>query len=234
MMQETNEKQIAAARLKDVYLRLEKAVNRYGPGATIPELIAVSKTQSAEKIVPFLYSGHRVFGENRVQEASGKWPELKQRFENIKLHLIGPLQTNKVKEAVKLFDVIETLDREKIVTAIHNEMEKTGKKLPCFVQVNIGREPQKSGVAPDQVAEFVAWAQKDVGLDVSGLMCIPPFDEAPGPYFAQLNGLAKQVGVKNISMGMSSDFSVAAEMGATHVRVGTLLFGARPPVSKEG
>lgn len=196
-------------------------------GLKAPELIAVSKTFGAEDISPLLDAGQRQFGENRVQEAQGKWPELREKFPDIVLHLIGPLQTNKAKEAVALFDVIHTVDRDKLAGVLRVEMDKQGRNLPCFVQVNIGGEEQKAGVAVDETAAFVARCREVHGLDIVGLMCIPPADLPPGPFFAQLAGLAKEAGVKNLSMGMSGDFETAILMGATHVRVGSALFGAR-------
>ena len=195
------------------------------PGSV--RLIAVSKVQPLERVEAVLEAGHRLFGENRVQEAEAKWPELKARFDGVELHLIGPLQTNKVKQAVRLFDVIETVDREKLAAELAKEMAASGRVLPVFVQVNIGREPQKAGIDPDDVIDFVARCKTHHKLDVIGLMCIPPADQPAGPYFAQLAGLAKAAGVAELSMGMSADFETAIAMGATHVRVGSALFGSR-------
>ncbi len=188
------------------------------------QLVAVSKTYGAEDIAPVIAAGQKVFGENRVQEAAGKWPLLRQRYAGLELHLIGPLQSNKVAEAVALFDVIQTVDRPKIAEALSKEMKKQNRHLPCFVQVNIGREPQKAGVAPDQVAEFLS---RDFELKVVGLMCIPPVEGDPRPYFKELKKLALQHGLQQISMGMSGDFELAIAEGATHVRVGSAIFGAR-------
>ena len=190
-------------------------------------MIAVTKTFEAADIRPVLAAGHRDFGENRVQEAQGKWPALKAEFADVRLHLIGPLQSNKAKEAVALFDVIHTIDRLKIAHAIADEMTKQGRTLQLFVQVNTGEEPQKAGVMPREAKAFVAMCRKDLKLDISGLMCIPPVNEEPAVHFAFLNKLAKECGVVGLSMGMSSDFETAIEFGATQVRVGSAIFGAR-------
>ena len=202
----------------------EKAANR-PLGST--QLIAVSKTFSADQIEPALLAGHRVFGENRVQESQQKWPGLKQKYPDTELHLIGPLQSNKAADAVELFDVIHTIDREKIAKAIASEMAKQGRSPKLFVQVNTGMEEQKAGVDPDQVTEFVGQCRSKHGLTISGLMCIPPFDENPGPHFALLRKLAAEAGVEELSMGMSGDFKTAIEFGSTSVRVGSAIFGAR-------
>ncbi|WP_375653574.1 YggS family pyridoxal phosphate-dependent enzyme [Bartonella sp. OD88NMGDW] len=192
------------------------------------ELIAVSKTVSAADIRPLLQAGQSLFAENRVQEAAQKWLGLRQQFENIKLHLIGPLQSNKTAEAVKLFDVIQTVDREKIAKSLSEEMEKQKRHLPCYVQVNIGLEPQKSGIAPQEATSFVNQCKNNYGLDIIGLMGIPPVDENPGPYFALLAKLAKQAGLPKLSMGMSSDFKTALQFGSNVLRIGSALFGKRP------
>ena len=217
----------SAARLAHVGARITKASKRFGPPDEPVQLIAVSKTFDGDHITPLLEAGQRLFGENRVQEAQGKWPELRSRFPDVELHLVGPLQTNKVKDAVALFDVIESVDRDKLARALAEEMKKTGRRLPCFVQVNIGGEEQKAGVAPLDCTTFVERCRDEFGLSIVGLMCIPPADEPPGPYFAQLAELARQAGVDQLSMGMSGDFEAAIAMGATHVRVGTALFGSR-------
>ena len=194
------------------------------------QLIAVSKTFGVEDIHPLLEAGQRVFGENRVQEAENKWPQLREEFRDLKLHLIGPLQSNKTKEAVQLFDVIETVDREKIAKFLQEEMLKQNRKLACYVQVNIGEEPQKAGIAPNEAVEFVKHCKNDHHLDIVGLMCIPPVGENPGPYFALLAKLAKEAGVEKLSMGMSADYETAIAFGATSVRVGSAIFGHRPPI----
>ena len=218
----------AAERLAIIKTRIAKAQRRFGPPPEAVELVAVSKTFSADEIRPFLAAGQRVFGENRVQEANQKWPELRASYGDIVLHLIGPLQTNKAREAVALFDVIETVDRDKLAAVLASEMHRAGRQLPVFVQVNIGLEPQKAGIAPDETVAFVARCRAEHGLDVVGLMCIPPEALPPGPYFAQLAVLGKAAGVAKLSMGMSGDFETAIAMGATHVRVGSALFGNRP------
>lgn len=190
-------------------------------------LVAVSKTFDAEQIRPALQAGHRVFGENRVQEAQGKWPKLKAEFPRLELHLIGPLQSNKAKDAVALFDVIETVDRDKIARAIAAEIAAQGRKPRLYVQVNTGSEPQKAGIDPRDAVDFVERCRSVHGLDIDGLMCIPPFDENPGPHFALLEKLARAADVDHLSMGMSADYETAIAFGATSVRVGSAIFGAR-------
>lgn len=217
----------AAERLDIISTRIAKAVARFDPGARKVQLVAVSKTFSADDVRPLLLAGQRVFGENRVQEAQAKWPGLRQDYPDTELHLIGPLQTNKVKDAVKLFDVIESVDREKLAAALAKEMRAQGRHLACFVQVNIGAEPQKAGVSIANAPAFVARCQSDFGLDIVGLMGIPPADQMPGPYFAQLAQLSREAGLAQISMGMSGDFETAIAMGATQVRIGSALFGTR-------
>lgn len=221
----------AAERLEIIRSRMERARRRFGGPPERVELIAVSKTFDADAVRPFLDAGQRIFGENRVQEAKGKWPELRASYDDIELHLIGPLQTNKAREAVTLFDVIQTVDREKLAGVLREEFDRAGKSLPVYVQVNIGLEPQKAGIAPAEAVAFVQRCRDVHGLDVVGLMCIPPEGRPPGGYFGHLATLAKQAGVTNLSMGMSGDFETAIAMGATHVRVGSALFGHRPPAS---
>lgn len=216
----------AGSRLAEIKARIERAAARV-PGLVPARLVAVSKTFGREDIEPLLDVGQRHFGENRVQEAMAKWPDLKARYPDIVLHLIGPLQTNKVRDAVKLFDVIETVDRDRLAAALAAEMARQGRRLPCYVQVNIGAEPQKAGIAVADAVAFVERARSVHGLDIVGLMCIPPLEEAPGPYFAQLAQLGRLAGVEGLSMGMSADFETAVLMGATQVRVGSALFGAR-------
>lgn len=218
----------AAERLEIIRQRIEKARRRFGAPPERVELIAVSKTFDGAAIRPFLDAGQRVFGENRVQEAQAKWPELRASYDGIELHLIGPLQTNKARDAVALFDVIQTVDRDKLAGVLKAEMERAGRRLPVYVQVNIGLEPQKAGIPPAEAVAFVARCRQEHGLDVVGLMCIPPDGDPPGPYFAHLNELGKAAGVASLSMGMSGDFETAIAMGATHVRVGSALFGSRP------
>jgi pyridoxal phosphate enzyme (YggS family) len=207
--------------------RMEKARRRFGAPPEQVELVAVSKTFSAEAVEPFLEAGQRVFGENRVQEAKDKWPGLRERYPDLQLHLIGALQTNKAREAVALFDVIETVDRDKLAGILAAEMARTGKHLPCFVQVNIGGEEQKAGIPVAEAVDFVARCRQVHGLDILGLMCIPPEGQPAGPYFALLAKLGRAADVEKLSMGMSGDFETAIAMGATHVRVGSALFGKR-------
>ncbi|GGD01834.1 YggS family pyridoxal phosphate-dependent enzyme [Aureimonas glaciei] len=191
-------------------------------------LVAVSKTYDAEAILPVLEAGQRVFGENRVQEAMAKFPALRERFPDIELHLIGPLQSNKAAEAVAVFDVIETVDREKIAKALAVEMAKQGRTPRLYVQVNIGEEPQKAGIAPAEAVAFVARCRDVHGLTIEGLMCIPPAEDEPGPHFDRLADLARAAGLDRLSMGMSGDYETAIAHGATSVRVGSAIFGARP------
>ncbi len=214
-------------RLRDVQARVTAADIEAGrrPGHT--RLVAVSKTFSAAEIRPVIEAGQRVFGENRVQEAQSKWPALKAEFPDIDLHLIGPLQSNKTADAVALFDVIETVDREKIARAIASEMRVQNRRMRLYVQVNTGSEPQKAGVAPREAVDFVKRCREVHGLDIEGLMCIPPFDDNPGPHFALLAKLAGEAGVRELSMGMSGDYETAIAFGATSVRVGSAVFGAR-------
>lgn len=214
-------------RFEEIRARMAKAAHETGRTDGGIELVAVTKTFGAEDIRPILEVGHRIYGENRVQEAEGKWPALKAEFPGIELHLIGPLQSNKAAEAVKLFDVIETIDREKIARAVKTEMDKQGRLLKLYVQVNTGLEPQKAGIAPDDTATFVAFCRNELDLAVEGLMCIPPADENPGPHFALLGKLALESGVERLSMGMSGDFETAIAFGATSVRVGSAIFGSR-------
>lgn len=214
-------------RLQEVRTRIGKAEETANRSAGSVSLVAVSKTFDAGDIRPVIASGQRVFGENRVQESQGKWPELKAETPGITLHLIGPLQSNKAADAVALFDVIETVDREKIARALADEMAKQGKSPKLYVQVNTGLEPQKAGIEPKETVAFVALCRNELGLAVEGLMCIPPADENPGPHFALLAKLAKECGVEKLSMGMSGDFETAVEFGATSVRVGSAIFGAR-------
>ncbi|HEY4470546.1 MAG TPA: YggS family pyridoxal phosphate-dependent enzyme [Stellaceae bacterium] len=216
-----------SANLAAVRGRIEVAARAAGrqPGAVT--LVAVSKTQPADAVRAALAAGQRVFGENRVQEALAKFPTLRGDYPDLKLHLIGPLQTNKVKEAVAHCDVIETLDRPRLAEALAREMEKTGRHLPCFIEVNTGEEPQKAGILPDAADAFIADCRGRLGLPVVGLMCIPPEHEEPALHFALLREIAKRNGLNQLSMGMSADFEAAIRFGATYVRVGTAIFGAR-------
>ena len=190
-------------------------------------LVVVSKTFDADEVRPVIESGQLVFGENRVQEAQGKWPDLKANFADIELHLIGPLQSNKAKEAVSLFDVIETVDREKIAAELAKEIARQGLTPRLYVQVNTGSEPQKAGIEPREAVAFVKRCRDVHGLAIEGLMCIPPAEENPGPHFALLAKLAREAGVEKLSMGMSGDYELAVAFGATSVRVGSAIFGSR-------
>lgn len=214
-------------RYAEIGARMAKAAKEAAREDGGAELVAVTKTFGAEDLLPVLEAGHRVFGENRVQEAEGKWPDLRERFSGIELHLIGPLQSNKAADAVALFDVIETVDREKIARALKAEMDKQDKRPKLYVQVNTGLEPQKAGIAPDETAKFVTFCRGELGLAIEGLMCIPPADENPGPHFALLRKLARESEVAKLSMGMSGDFETAIGFGATSVRVGSAIFGSR-------
>ncbi|MFT4180457.1 MAG: YggS family pyridoxal phosphate-dependent enzyme [Rhizobium sp.] len=214
-------------RLNEVRSHIVKAEREAGRSTGAVRLVAVSKTFDADAIRPAILAGQRVFGENRVQESQGKWPELKAETPDIELHLIGPLQSNKAADAVALFDVVETVDREKIARALADEMKRQGKLLRLYVQVNTGLEPQKAGIAPDDTVAFVEFCRRELGLSIEGLMCIPPADENPGPHFALLAKLAAKAGVDKLSMGMSSDYEIAVAFGATSVRVGSAIFGAR-------
>jgi PLP dependent protein len=195
-------------------------------------LVAVSKTFSADDIHPVLEAGQRIFGENRVQEAQGKWPALRDEFPGLELHLIGPLQSNKCEDAVALFDVIETVDREKIAAALAAEMKKQNRFPKLYIQVNTGSEPQKAGIEPKEAVAFVQRCRDVHGLAIEGLMCIPPADENPGPHFALLRKIAGEAKVEKLSMGMSGDYEVAIGFGATSVRVGSAIFGGRPLPAK--
>lgn len=216
-----------ARRLAEVSAKIRQAEAEAERPAGSVTLVAVSKTFDAEAIRPVIEAGQRVFGENRVQEATAKWPELRAGRPDIELHLIGPLQSNKAKEAVALFDVIETVDRDKIAAELAKEIARQGKALRLYVQVNIGSEPQKAGIAPKEAVAFVARCRDAHGLEIEGLMCIPPQEENPGPYFALLEKLAREAGVEKLSMGMSADYETAVRFGATSVRVGSAIFGHR-------
>jgi PLP dependent protein len=215
-----------ANRLSDIRAQMAQACKIARREANEVALIAVSKTRSAEEIRPLLVAGHRQFGENRVQEAAEKWPQLRTEFPDAELHLIGQLQSNKAEEAVALFDCIHALDRMSLLDALAKAMAKSGKSVPCCVQVNIGEEAQKGGCAIAELPALLA-AAKEKQVEVIGLMCLPPADVEPAPYFALLAELAARHGLSQLSMGMSDDFATAIQLGATHVRVGTALFGPR-------
>lgn len=216
-----------AENLKAVLARIAAVRAAALAPAAETRLVSVSKSHGPERILPLLEAGHRIFGENRVQEAKAKWPALRARFPDVELHLIGPLQTNKVREAFELFDCIQSLDRLKLAEALKGEGEKTGKRLPLFVEVNVGEEPQKAGIAPKETVAFVRHCRDVLGLNVVGLMCIPPAGEEPALFFALLRKLAGECGLACLSMGMSDDFETAIRFGTTHVRVGTAIFGER-------
>ncbi|BCG92256.1 YggS family pyridoxal phosphate-dependent enzyme [Mesorhizobium sp. 131-2-1] len=217
----------AVEQLFAVRARIAAAEREAGRDQGAVTLVAVSKTFDAPAISPVIEAGQRVFGENRVQEAQGKWPALKDQFPGIELHLIGPLQSNKAKEAVALFDVVETVDREKIAAELAKEMARQGRTPRLYVQVNTGSEPQKAGIEPREAVAFVERCREIHGLAIEGLMCIPPADENPGPHFALLEKLGEEAGVAKLSMGMSGDYETAIAFGATSVRVGSAIFGSR-------
>jgi PLP dependent protein len=217
----------AVARLESVRAEIVRAARDFGRDPASITLVAVSKTFPADAIEPVLEAGQRVFGENYVQEAKGKWPPLRERYPDVELHMIGPLQSNKAKEAVALFDAIHSVDRPSICEALAKEINSQNKRPDLFVQLNTGEEPQKAGVAPGEADAFIASCRDKYGLVISGLMCIPPVNEAPAPHFALTAKIAARNGLKNLSMGMSADFAVAIQLGATHVRVGSAIFGAR-------
>jgi PLP dependent protein len=221
--------EVIAANLKGVRSRIETAARGAGRPAGAVTLVAVSKTSPQSAVRAALAAGQRVFGENRVQEALEKFPGLRNEFPGLALHLIGPLQTNKVKEAVAHFDIIETVDRLRLAEALAREMERTGRRLPCLIEINTGEEPQKAGVLPAAADDFIADCRNRLALPIEGLMCIPPHDEAPAPHFALLREIARRHDLAVLSMGMSADFETAIRFGATHVRVGTAIFGARQP-----
>ena len=217
-----------AAKLEQVRETIATAAKAAGRDPGEVTLVAVSKVHPAAAVEAALAAGQRVFGENRVQEAQGKYPELKARVADLELHLIGPLQTTKAEDAVALFDVIEVVDRPKLAKALAKAMAKTGRRPACYVQVNTGEEEQKAGVAPREADAFIAACREEHGLPVEGLMCIPPLDEEPALHFALLKEIAERNGLAKLSMGMSGDFETAVRLGATHVRIGTAIFGARP------
>jgi PLP dependent protein len=212
--------------LGDILARIEAARKAAIKPAPQTHLVAVSKTVPQDGIREAIAAGQRLFGENRVQEAQAKYPDLKSEFPDLELHLIGPLQTNKVKEAVALFDVIETLDRPKLAEALKREMARQGRRVRLFIEVNTGEERQKAGVLPAEADAFIA-ACRDSGLVIDGLMCIPPADEAASLHFALLREIARRQGLVGLSMGMSADYETAIRFGATHLRIGTAIFGAR-------
>ncbi|MEM6932326.1 MAG: YggS family pyridoxal phosphate-dependent enzyme [Pseudomonadota bacterium] len=212
--------------LHDVSARITAAAEKVGRHSAEISLVAVSKVQPLERVEAVLAAGHRIFGENRVQEAQGKWPGFRERYQDVELHLIGPLQTNKARAAVDLFDVIQTVDRPKLARKLADVFAEIGATRPCYIQVNTGEEPQKAGILPTETDGFVAEC-RSLGLPLAGLMCIPPVDEEPSLHFALLEKIAKRNGLDGLSMGMSGDFETAIEFGATSVRVGSAIFGER-------
>jgi len=221
----------SVARLRAVEAFIARAARDAGRDPAAVTLVAVSKTYGAEAIAPVLAAGHRVFGENYVQETKGKWPALREAYPEAEVHLIGPLQSNKARDAVALFDVIQSLDRPSLAAALGKEIARAreaGARLPrLFVQVNTGDEPQKGGVSPAEFDAFLAACRDAHGLTIEGLMCIPPADDPPSPHFALLGEIARRNGVRELSMGMSADYEAAVQLGATYVRVGSAIFGAR-------
>jgi PLP dependent protein len=214
-------------RLNETKAAIARASTDCGRDPADVTLVCVTKTFPAEDVLPLLDAGHRVFGENRVQEAMGKWPALREKYPEIELHLIGPLQSNKAREAVETFDAIQSVDREKIAGALAEEMNRQGKRPRLFVQVNTGAEPQKAGVLPQDADAFIATCREKYGLEIAGLMCVPPVDEQASPHFALLADIAARNGLRERSMGMSSDYELAIQLGATYVRVGSAIMGAR-------
>lgn len=213
--------------LQNIYTNIEKEALVCQRSPDDIKLIAVSKKQPIEKIQQALAAGHRIFGENRVQEAQEHWSDIKPNISDLELHLIGPLQTNKVKDAVALFDVIQSLDREKLAKALAKEIIDQNAKLSCFIQVNTGQEPQKSGIEISQLKDFYIYCSEELKLNIKGLMCLPPLSEPAAIHFAFLNKCAKELDLKDLSMGMSSDFKLAIPLGATYLRIGTAVFGQR-------
>ena len=227
-----SEKSIETAASAEIACNLQVILERVKSACqenvgTAPTLVAVSKRQPDYRIEAALMAGHRVFGENRVQEAQRRWAERRGLYADLKLHLIGPLQTNKAADAVALFDVIEVVDRPKLARGLSNEMVRQGRYLPCYVQVNTGEEDQKSGILPDEADSFIGFCQEECGLDIAGLMCIPPVEEEPAMHFALLRTIAERNGLRGLSMGMSGDYEEAVRFGATSVRVGSAIFGSR-------
>ena len=230
-MEEAAYSQIVAANLNAVRGRIAAAAGAAGRAADSVTLVAVSKTHPQAAVRAALAAGQRVFGENRVQEALAKFPQLRREFPDLELHLIGPLQTNKVKDAVAHCDVIETVDRPRLAEALAREIERSGRRVTCYIEVNTGEEAQKAGVAPGAADAFIADCRDRLGLPIAGLMCIPPEHEEPALHFALLREIARRNGLGVLSMGMSADFETAIRFGATHVRVGTAIFGARRAVA---
>ena len=218
---------IIAANLAAVRERIAAAAREAGRAPESVSLVAVSKTHPAATVREALVIGHRAFGENRVQEALAKYPELREEFPDLALHLIGPLQTNKVRDALAIFDVIESVDRPRLAQVLAKEMDHSGRRPPCLIEVNTGEEPQKAGIMPAEADAFIVECRDRLGLPIIGLMCVPPIDDEPAPHFALLREIGRRNDLLVLSMGMSADFEKAIRFGATHVRVGTAIFGAR-------
>lgn len=216
-----------AANLAEVKARIAATASAWQRAPGDVHLVAVGKTHPAEAVEEALKAGHRLFGENRVQEAAAKFPALRARYPDLRLHLIGPLQTNKTRDAIETCDAIETVDRDKLAHSLATELAKSGKRLDLFIQVNTGEEAQKAGIGPREADDFIRRCRAEYKLPIIGLMCIPPADEHPAPHFALLGEIAKRHGLAQLSMGMSGDYELAIQLGATHVRVGTAIFGAR-------
>lgn len=225
---------IAAAGLDNVRAEIARACRDAARDPAEVTLIAVSKAFPAESVEPAIAGGQRVFGENRVQEAKAKWPPLLGKHAGLSLHLVGPLQSNKARDAVALFEAIHSVDRPSLCEALAKEMARQERRPLLFIEINTGAEPQKAGVLPQDAEAFLAACRDRYGLEIGGLMCIPPLDEAPGPHFALTAKIARRNGLKLLSMGMSADFMTAIQLGATHVRVGSAIFGPRPPLKAEG
>lgn len=222
-----------AANLAEVKARIARQAMAWQRPAGDVHLVAVGKTHPAEAIEAALIAGHRLYGENRVQEAAAKFPALRARYPDLRLHLIGPLQTNKIKQAIEVCDAIETVDRDKLAQGLAAELARSGKRIDLFIQVNTGEEAQKAGILPREADDFIRRCREEYKLPIVGLMCIPPAEEHPAPHFALLGEIARRHGLKQLSMGMSGDYELAIQMGATHVRVGTAIFGTRSQKSED-
>jgi pyridoxal phosphate enzyme (YggS family) len=215
------------ANLADVHAKIARAAQDADRNPVDVNLIAVSKVQPADRILAALHAGHRVYGENRVQEAEGRWPAHREQYADLQLHLIGPLQTNKARSAIQLFDVLHTLDRPRLAATLARLFDEMGRQLPCFIEINTGSEPQKAGVLPEDADAFIKACREEYQLPIVGLMCIPPAEDVPAPHFAFLADIAKRNGLERLSMGMSADYDQAVALGATEVRVGSAIFGER-------
>lgn len=227
--QEQVEAVTVAGRLALINETIKQTAKDAGRDAEDVTLVAVSKAQPDDRVIAALDAGQRIFGENYVQPALARWPDLKERYADIRLHMIGPIQSRKAKDVVALFDVIETVDREKLARALAKEMAARGRRPDCLIQVNTGEEPQKSGVFPSDADNFIALCRDELDLPVKGMMCVPPVDDEPAMHFALLAKIAKRNGLQILSMGMSADFQVGVQFGATHVRIGSAIFGSRLP-----